>query len=432
MESLYIILTPTICNIAGAQLYVKSKVEYLKKNHLDVIVISTNNKGQVKIDGLHEYTEYIDPLLSIKPQLISSNIITSHIDLLTDKLNNGRYNTIILESHTKGLAFWGEILAERLHAKHLIFLLSETFGPSSKHELDFFNFKLERKEIAGIHKNSLQLLFRGYRILRQDDSWILRASMGDNVLDYEHDLINKLNKADINIGSIGRLEKDYVPYMIAEVAKFASSNLTKTVQLILVGSINNIAIQKIIDKYISGVSNLSIVVTGRLYPLPRMIFSIIDIGVGVSGSARVLALNGVPTVTLDTIKHKAIGVLGYETNSSIYGVQEELCDLSIKIQEVIDNYSYFTDSNNWKFPLKHSDPNVEFGKHFDFIKSSDGKHNYFSCLSIKLGFFEMFIRFIIFIIGPAKFISLMKISTIKNIYIKLMKLLYRKGSLRNG
>lgn len=425
MKSLYIILTPTICNIAGAQLYVKSKVDYLKKNLYDVIVISTNNKGQVKIDGLQEYFEYINPLITIKPQFISPKIIKNQIELLTNNFNNGRYNTIILESHTKGLAFWGELLAERLHAKHLIFLLSENFAPSSKYELDFFNFKLERKEIAGIHQNSLQLLFRGYRILRQDESLILRASMGDNVLDYEHDLINKFNKADINIGSIGRLEKDYVPYMIAEVAKFASSNLTKTVQLILVGSINNISIQKIIDRYISEVSNLSIVVTGRLYPLPRKIFSIFDIGVGVAGSARVLALNGVPTVTIDTIKHKAIGVLGYETNSSIYGVQEELCDLSIKIQEVIDNYSYFTDPNNWKYQLKPSDPNVEFEKHFDFIKSSDGKHNYFPCLSIKLGFFEMFIRFIILIIGPAKFISIMKISSIKNIYSKVMKLQYR-------
>ncbi len=425
MKSLYIILTPTICNIAGAQLYVKSKVDYLKKNLYDVIVISTNNKGQVKIEGLQEYFEYINPLITIKPQFISPKIIKNQIELLTNNFNNGRYNKIILESHTKGLAFWGELLAERLHAKHLIFLLSENFGPSSKYELDFFNFKLERKEIAGIQKNSLQLLFRGYRILRQDESLILRASMGDNVLDYEHDLINKFNKADINIGSIGRLEKDYVPYMIAEVAKFASSNLTKTVQLILVGSINNISIQKIIDRYISEVSNLSIVVTGRLYPLPRKIFSIFDIGVGVAGSARVLALNGVPTVTIDTIKHKAIGVLGYETNSSIYGVQEELCDLSIKIQEVIDNYSYFTDPNNWKYQLKPSDPNVEFEKHFDFIKSSDGKYNYFPCLSIKLGFFEMFIRFIIFIIGPAKFISIMKISSIKNIYSKVMKLQYK-------
>lgn len=376
MKKRYIIITPNIYEVGGAQIYIRNKADYLMKKGWEVLVLSSRNNGIIMIDELKQYEKYVFQELNIKPYLFAKREEQEAIYNILTILGNDDFNEIVIESHTINLALWGEIVAEKCEGKHIVYLLSESFGKQPEHILNFLDFKHKRRELAGISVNSFELLFKGWKTFEEDEKYSLKAACGNAVNDVKNPLIDKIIKTDVNLASIGRLDKGYVHSMVNEIIKFANSNPNKHIQLILVGDSQDGSVEDKILKDTENVNNLNIVITGRLFPIPENLFEKAEIFIGLAGSARTSVSYGVPTIVLDTRYHQAIGVLGFDTDQSLFG--DECYPLSDKIAEVVNNYDYYKDVNNIKYSVALVDYLIEYENHMDFIiKSANSQHYYF-------------------------------------------------------
>jgi len=115
-------------------------------------------------------------------------------------------DSIIVESHTIDLACWGELLASKLKATHLVFLLHEEFNVLPNDLYKYFEFKHFQRRLAGITKRSLIELFEPYKQLQEIESFSLHAICYAPVLNVGNNILDSLKKHDINLGCITRLE----------------------------------------------------------------------------------------------------------------------------------------------------------------------------------------------------------------------------------
>ena len=397
MKKVYIILTLTIYKAAGSQIYTKNKVNFMKERGWDVFVYSSNNNANLMIKEFSIFEDLILPDLTIPPHLLSKKKRISVLDLFRTTCENGE--EVIIESHTKTLALWGELIASKYKCKHIAYLLTETYGNPSKNVLDFLNFKHKRKELAGISNRSLGLLFEGYKKINEEEKYSLKAVCTNSVEDVKNEIIDNIQKKDISIGSIGRLDKPYVPKMIDEIVKYANNNSNLKIQLILVGDSRDGNIEKDIINKTQHIKNLYIVITGRLFPIPKSLFSKVDVFIGVAGAARISADLGIPTISIDTRNAKPIGVLGYETSSALFSESNNDMVLSVKIEEVLKNYDQYNEESIDRALINVKDYRDEFVNHLSFIESSNKEKSYYNVIFKILKIEEMLYMFILLIFG---------------------------------
>lgn len=378
MEKIYIIITPTIYLAAGSQIYTRNKVEFLKKKGWDVIVISSSIYRAIMIEELRPYEKYVFKELTFNPYLFIKRKRNETLIKLLQLICNKKQCEVVIESHTINLALWGELIAKECKGKHIVYLLSEGFGDPPKHILDFLNFKHKRKELAGISDKSLEILFNEYKTLKDDEKYSLKAVCTNAVEDLENSLIDDLRRMDVNIASIGRLDKSYVYGMIEEIITFSINNSHKKIQLILVGDSKDRYVEDEILNNTKKIDNLKVIITGRLFPIPKRLFDKVDIFIGLAGSARISAALGVPTVVLDVRTNKAVGVLGFDTNRSLFGDINNYNSISDVINRVLNNYAYYRNIDNWTFPIVMTDYFVEFENHMKFIDASEIEQQYFN------------------------------------------------------
>ena len=119
---------------SGGPTYVRNKLLYLKEHGWDVIVFDSTGFANAKIQ-LHDlkcfennrYQElFFNPfwLRKSRREKILSEIIS--------KIRNDE--RIVIESNTVAMSLWGELIASRIGAKHLVYIELEPFpgrkGPS--------------------------------------------------------------------------------------------------------------------------------------------------------------------------------------------------------------------------------------------------------------------------------------------------------------
>lgn len=127
----------------------------------------------------------------------------------------------VIESNTTTLSTWGETIASILKAKHVIYLLGENL--SLERNYNFFNFKLEMGELAGISQTSLKSMFIKHRFLDENESKFLKAGcFGISQPTYmPNNLIENCPLADITIGYYGRVGK-LINEILNEIIIFAN------------------------------------------------------------------------------------------------------------------------------------------------------------------------------------------------------------------
>ena len=156
----------------------------------------------------------------------------------------------IIESHLTNFSLWGEMIAQNLKCKHVLYFLAEKYPIYNKSIYKFLEFKLSRKEIAGINVHSMQLIFGKYKKITEEENYYLKAWEGNNVEDIDSSLNNivALN-ADVKIGCIGRLEKIYIRKTITSVLEYCNNHKDINIQLILIGgSLSSSIIQEYKDE----------------------------------------------------------------------------------------------------------------------------------------------------------------------------------------
>ena len=162
----YIFIPYVIAEVGGAELYILNKSKWLIENGWEVHVLSasyTRENQQYKIKELDKYRKENMLILNRAPFECSPSVQNKVIKQMMKHVNaDTEYDETIIESHTGAGSLWGELLASKINAKHIIALINESFNDISyKEKIDFFLYKKERREVfGGLH--AFQGLFGGY------------------------------------------------------------------------------------------------------------------------------------------------------------------------------------------------------------------------------------------------------------------------------
>lgn len=375
----YIFLS-MIMGSGGIQCHNAAKAKYLESIGWQVVIISDNNplsKNKCLIQYLDKYLPNGNPYLSIHPSKLPCFLVERIIKQFVKRVGPcDEKEKIIVESCDDTTAVWGELLASRLNAKHLYWTANEYYRGESKFylkDINFYMFKMDRGEIF-TKTLVANRLFDGYRKYEKGD-FLECSSTEEPIQDVSNPIIESLSKKDYSICYIGRTIKPYFPNIVEGVKEFALNHENKTIQLILVGEVET----ERKNLLTHSISNLQIIELGNLFPIPRILYSKIDVVIAGSGSARHSADEGALVITADPETCDSHGLLGYDTNDSVYkGDDDHGGGLDISFSEALErtliDRSWMKQENEW---VKSQGVDECTKKQFELIEKSDQELKYY-------------------------------------------------------
>lgn len=333
MSKLYIILGYK-AGISGGQIYVYNKTKYLEKQGWTVSVIDPIVSQPIYIEYLRKFEKNIVEEINIKPYTVSKkerNRVLNKLIALSGW--NDSFEKVVVESNTVTFSLWGEMLAKALNAKHMALIIDAFFTDEMRqNHMDFLSFKLDRKELAGISINSLKELFKGYRELKQEERYALSFICVNSVEDVEYKKEIQKSNYDFVIGSVGRLDKPFVPDMAESVAEFAKKFPDKKILFLIIGGQAS-GDTTVVTSKTDNIPNLDVEITGLIYPIPRKLIDIMDVNIGSSGSTYGSTKYGIKTIVVTDTCADPLGVRGYglikrpfSDNRTYFGTLTELIE----------------------------------------------------------------------------------------------------------
>lgn len=384
MKYCYIIFD-TIYSIGGSQKHTKAEYDYLKDKGYEVFILS-HYKSKLFIEEFMQFEKLYFSFLAFNPFIFSKKQQNKLIQKILNEIEFSKYEKIYIESHSVVFSLWGELLAKKLNAKHFVHNLSESLEITEP-EFSFLNFKHERKELAGIVPDSIQRLFKYYKQVPEEESYCLKA-----VSDYPIQPIvykNKFkNNSDFKIGTIGRIDKDFVLKISKEINQFALLHPEKLFSYMIIGGCAQNE-KKIIRsiKQNCYAPNLTCFITGRMYPIPTEIVDSCDLFISTSGSARISAQYGKLTIAVDTFSGFPIGIYPIETADLIYS------DFSSKkLIEYLDEIFFINgiDNDIYKFDVNA----IQFSKE-NYLNQLTRKFNFILRNNISTSYYQFEDNFLI-------------------------------------
>src|SRR5690606_19178857 len=116
------------------------------------VVLFSRVSGDVVVQELKNREINILKMLKYPPSfycsLVRNKIVERMHETIVNDLHDSefsKHNRLIVESHTLTLSLWGELLAEKMRCKHIVFLLEEKFRGLTKTQLEYLDFKHKRK-----------------------------------------------------------------------------------------------------------------------------------------------------------------------------------------------------------------------------------------------------------------------------------------------
>ena len=361
----YIFFTNSIYGIGGSKNYCATKAKVLKESGWNVQIFSVCT-GELFINDLCEYEENVIPEIILPPFCYPQKVINRVINKIESKVQQSFQ--IIIESHEMGLAAWGEIVAEKLSAKSIIFLLSEQPENEGIVYHNFGLFKVKRKEVAGIDDYSV-IRMLGLHEVSCNYMSKLRASYDIRAADVKTPFAEKLITADYTIGIFGRIYKNSVLAAIKGVETFLSSHKKLSFQVIFIGGGYNKEETEILEPIERLCDNL--VITGNIFPVPRILLQACDVILASAGCASAASLEGIPTIAIDCDDNKAIGFLRYDTNNSTFRHGEEKKEIDVMIEKALFDKKILEGMRHLSLPV------VSYDDHFKFIENSERNIEYY-------------------------------------------------------
>lgn len=368
----YIFITANIHIIGGAQLYIAGKAKFLRKNGWDISIIYASKKSNKSaIEFFREFNEGGFSELRLPPYMWSKSrrkkIISDLVRYIGDCWEGQQ---IIIESNADSTSQWGELLAAEIHAKHVCFITREKFRGKNTYfeeKLDFYDFKHRRRELCTITPESMKMLFEGYKKLNEEELYSFIATNEGPVQDVYNPILEKVSNEEWNICYIGRCNKIYVDNIINDVAIFAKKHSDKQIQFIFVGDTS--CKKKHIQKAFKEITNVKLTELGDLVPIPRDLFTKVDVVIAGAGCAVCSVREGVLTIVADANNGMSNGLLGYETNSTLWsnGKQD---DFANALERVLVEHIY----EDMKYNLVKRKEGYEkiYEQHLNFVTDSMG------------------------------------------------------------
>lgn len=375
----YVFLAFSIDVMGGGQCYVAGKAKYLESEGWRVVVISqgdAKSRRRCAIPYLEKFIRHKSFYVDASPHLLPRFMVRWGLKEMEGIIGNREQldGEIIIESHGDRYALWGEMLARHYGAKHVFLTLNEVFrGPGRYYldKIDFFRFKYERKEVFGT-VDTVRRLFEGVLDIDERDIPIPQLDE-DPFQDISSPAVDAIVRADYNICHIGRANKEYVGHMIQGVAGFAQKHPDQSVQLICVGDMA--ARREMIEAVRKENSNLTVTELGFMSPIPRPVLEKADAVIACSGSARHSAEEGALTIIADAESGKALGLLGYDTNNSLYVDKDSVVTTFCEALEraLVEKVHL---SMNYKYPPKRGVAACT-KQNFDLIAASAQEKSYY-------------------------------------------------------
>ncbi len=403
MSKKYVFLTYVIINLGGGQIYCSNKFNYLKNQGYETYIFSTYD-GRVAVKNLERFLPLVIEKLEFYPMTFNKRIVEKVIDSIIKTIDYSKKDEIIIESHTPQLAVWGEMIAKKIGAKHIVYLLGETFYGLSTSTFEFLDFKYNRKELANINKVAMKKMFAPYKKIAEEECFFLYARLGVPVEDIEisNEYIKECKDKKV-IGVIGRGDKNYVFESVKIACEFALKHREDDFVLLVVGSIVP-GISEEIKNYVESYQNVNLIFTGDQFPIPKKLLHLMYVAFASAGCVAPPYYEDIPTITMDVYDNKPIGVMGYDTFATLTREKESNKPNDYYLEEII--YGNFIKENEYTAP-EPIDFNAAYEKHFDFINNSCDKKEYYDfsnmCATKKDKIFS-----ILYKIGGVKLIRLLK------------------------
>lgn len=395
MKNLYIIITPTIKLVGGAQIYSLNKLHYYERKGWKTILFHANLPGEIIIEEMNKFEgNYLDEFKFFPFNLSKKRTEILVSDLIMEYHLND-YNSVVIESHNPETALWGELIAEKLQAKHFVFLLSEfpKIKPSSLY--DFYLMKLSRGELAGIADTSIQILFDGYK--KVDGHKYCLTAFCSNCLGHpDIKRMPEFNQYDYLLCSIGRMEKPYLLDAIEDIVNFALLHQNLKIALLFIGDGDEGSKNKIKEKLLKA-NNIQFKITGPIYPIPINLIENVNLCFGVAGACYVSHMLGKLTISFDVNDHKPIGIYGITTENDTYrNNNEPKLIFSDLLEDILVNYKYRENPINVDIDAINA---INFKSHEEFILKSATTKEYFNIFKIKLNNREFLKKLLIGLLG---------------------------------
>ena len=373
----YIILTPEIGNMGGGQMYTNNKVRYLKEHGWNVQVFYFKEGGTIKMPNLKEFDGNVIPEFRSAFYYVPTSRRKKIAKRIQTKISGG--DAIVVESQLIDLAFWGEDIAMRIGAKHIVNFIEEQIPVMNNSKLSFFEYKLKQWQMLNAGERSQKRVFK--------DKWKKEYAVFTNsisykcsnvVYDVECDI--KFKPCDFTIITIGRLDKPYVESMTSEFVAFAGKHKDKKINFIYVGGSPDGIKEREIPRFFQETENATVYMMGYTFPVPLSVIKRANVAVASANSILVTSDFDVPTICLDMNDCQAIGVYGYNTtNKFLRNENEPILQLNDILEDVLIYKKYIP-----KGVIVDSmkDVNEEFDREIHFLSKSESQCSYFDLSSL--------------------------------------------------
>lgn len=409
----YLFLTTFIRGIGGGHIYTVNKMVFLREKGYDVGFFHGDVKfGKLEIEALKPYLQNGDNHLQYPAYYFSKKIQERVLASICEAIPQN-CTEVVIESQTISCSTWAELIAARVGAKHLAYLLGENVNIRTRELYRFFKFKLDRRELAGIGEKTLPMLFEGWQRVPASERYFLRAYSSNVVADVPYLSLRDIPQSDVVIGSIGRLDKLTLLESLNDIFAFANANIDKTITLLLIGGGTDKTI-KDIRKRFKNTPNVRLHITGNIYPIPLELLMLPDVFVSAAGSCRVSSELGKLTISMDVNDLKPIGIVGITTDNTLFRKREPVVRLVDWFDAILIKKEYKSEISIPKDILKKYD----YSSHLEFLTQGSSTKEFFDISHSRLSFRDFFEKAFIVLLGIDLYFKL-KQRVISPVWMKL-------------
>lgn len=329
-----------LSGIGGWQLYIDARSEYISERGHDVYLISIGNKDSIKLTGFLNKNYLCLPEVHMPPASYTKKQINYILNRIYDFLGDDD-GTMTIESTDMFLSMWGELIAKHYKSRNFSYLLHSHFPQQNKAIQDFFLFKYNRDELAGMSELTLPELFHNHPCEYEIEPRNLPAEPKDPITNDNsiEELLRRIeqykkDKKAFVIGYFGNLDKPHFSKLCDYISSYCEFNTSQEYIFLTIGSSGKGIAEKKQLRIETKINNCKVFNIPAMYPVPRQAFCIMDVCLASWGSSVSSARGGALTIRLkDDVTIIPHGVLGI-TVSDYKSPQtsESLKELLDKIQ----------------------------------------------------------------------------------------------------
>ncbi len=334
----YVFLTNSIGGYSGGPNYIRRKLLFLRDNGWTVLVFDCTGFGniEIQIEELKEFEKNRFKELFFNPYWIRKARREKVIAAILDEI--GVDDEVVIESNTVALSIWGEIIASRVGAKHIVYLLSERLSITHSSLYQYYKYKSIRGELFSISPKAYKNLMERFENICDEDAeqhyW--SAAISVPIEDVPCREMDNISKAVFNIGHFGR-EKGYFRYMFEQLSIFAKRHLSESINVIMLGvSDVPVAWRNLLP------DNVNLTLLASRQPIPKIFYNHCDVIIATAGCANMSFRYGAKVISMDVYNSVPLGVLGYDTRDRNLRSNNNHYNMSLEetLEKVLVNREY--------------------------------------------------------------------------------------------